>query len=53
MDYDTRDILPDEYRNREERPKRRRDFDRRANGKERKCQWRDDSQTEPSSTARR
>ncbi|MBP5510625.1 MAG: hypothetical protein J6Z49_06885 [Kiritimatiellae bacterium] len=26
MEYDTRDILPDEYRNRKERPKRRRDF---------------------------
>ena len=26
MDYDTRQILPDEYRNREERPKRRRVF---------------------------
>ncbi len=38
MDYDTRDILPDEYRNREERPKRRRDFDRSSDngGKKRK-----------------
>ena len=52
MDYDTRDILPDEYRNREERPKRRRDFDRNAKGK-RNCQWRDDLQTAPRSTARR
>ena len=38
MDYDTRDILPDEYRNREERPKRRRDFDRPANGEERNAE---------------
>ncbi len=53
MDYDTREIMPDEYRNREERPKRRRDFDRPANGTERNSQWRDDSQTAPCSTARR
>ena len=54
MDYDTRDILPDEYRNREERPKRRRHFDRRANGEERNLhQWRDDLQTAPCSTAKR
>ena len=53
MDYDTRDILPEEYRNREERPKRRRDFDRRANGEERNHQWRDDLQTAPLSTVRR
>ena len=54
MDYDTRDILPDEYRKREERPKRRRDFDRPANGEERNLhQWRDDSQTAPCSTAKR
>lgn len=53
MDYDHREILPEDYRNREERPKRRRDFDRRANGRERICQWRDDLQTEPCSTARR
>jgi hypothetical protein len=53
MDYDTRDILPDEYRNRVEHPKRRREFDRPANGRERNCQWRDDSQTAPCSTARR
>lgn len=53
MDYDTRDILPEEYRNREERPKRRRDFDRPANDRERNCQWRDDLQTAPCSTARR
>jgi hypothetical protein len=36
MDYDTRDILPDEYRNREERPKRRRDFDRSSDNGEKK-----------------
>ena len=54
MDYDTRDILPEEYLNREERPKRLRDFDRRANGEERKLhQWRDDLQTAPCSTAKR
>ena len=54
MDYDTRDILPEEYRNRGERPKRRRDFDLRANGEERNLhQWRDDLQTAPCSTARR
>ena len=53
MDYDTRDILPDEYRNREERPKPRPDFDRPANDRERNCQWRDDLQTAPYSTARR
>ncbi|MBQ1429094.1 MAG: hypothetical protein IIZ06_05445 [Kiritimatiellae bacterium] len=53
MDYDTRDIVPEEYRNREERPKRR-GFDRPANGEERKIhQWRDDSQTAPCSTAKR
>ena len=52
MDYDTRQILPDEYRNREERP-RRRAFDRFANDRERNCQWRDDLQTEPCSTAKR
>lgn len=54
MDYDHREILPEDYRNREERPKRRRDFDRRANGEERNLhQWRDDLQTAPYSTARR
>ena len=54
MDYDTRDILPDEYRNREERPKRRRHFDRLANGVERNLhQCRYDLQTAPCSTARR
>lgn len=54
MNYDTRDILHGEYRNREERPKRRRDFDRPANGEERSLhQWRDDLQTVPCSTARR
>ena len=53
MDYDHRDIQPDEYRNREERPKRAAAFDRNAKGRERNSQWRDDLQTEPLSTARR
>lgn len=53
MDYDRRDIPPEEYRNREERPKPRRDFDRHANGEGRDHQWRDDLQTAPLSTVRR
>ena len=53
MDYDHRDISPEEYRNREERPKHSGQVDRRANGEERNHQWRDDLQTAPLSTARR
>ena len=63
MEYDHREILPEDYRNREERPRRRGvvcvsglpppGFDRPANDRERNCQWRDDLQTEPLSTARR
>ncbi len=53
MDYDHKQILPEDYQNREERPKRRREFDRPAIDRERTHQWRDDSQTEPSSTAKR
>ena len=53
MDYDTRQILPEEYRNREERPKIRRKIDRFANGEERNHQWRDDLQTAPRSTVKR
>ena len=53
MDYDTRQILPEEYRNREEHPKTRRGFDGFANGEERNHQWRDDLQTAPLSTVKR
>ena len=53
MDYDHRDIQPDEYRNREEKPRARPAFECPAGGRERNCQWRDDLQTEPLSTARR
>ena len=53
MDYDRRDIAPDEYRNRENRPKPKNAFDRPANGEERNHQWRDDLQTAPRLTARR
>lgn len=52
MEYDHRDVLPDEYRNREERPIAPRKIDGNAIGEERNHQWRD-LQTDPPSTARR